>query len=92
MNLTTLHSSRIVVCRRLRLLGSAYSLLYAVNRCEKDTQSFSLRLQVIRPTFRQGGGRLITEVVKHRTHFRNQRKKDTFWCPFRCERAIKKIF
>ena len=48
---TTLRGSRIVVCSRLRLLGSAYSLLCAVNRCEKDTQSFSLRLQVIRPTF-----------------------------------------
>ena len=22
-------------------------------------------------------------VVEHRPHFRNQRKKDTFWCPFR---------
>ena len=53
MNLTTLHSSRIVVFRRLHSFGSAHSLLCVVNRCEKDTQSFSLRSQVIRPTFRR---------------------------------------
>ena len=33
---------RIVVCRRLRLLGSAYSLLCGVSLRENDTQSFSL--------------------------------------------------
>ena len=47
LNLTTLHSRRIVVCARLRSsalvcarlrsLGSAYSLLCAVNRCENNT-------------------------------------------------------
>ena len=53
---TTLRGSRIVVCRRLDAsltLGSAHSLLCAVNRCEKDTKSFSLRLQVIRPPIRR---------------------------------------
>ena len=84
LNLTTFRGSRIVVCRRLDALltlGSAYSLLCAVNRCEKDTQSFSLRLQVIRPIFRQGGGRALTEVVKHRTRFRSKKQRTPNWCP-----------
>ena len=34
----------------------------------------------------------LSEVVKHRPHFRNQRKKAPFWVPLRCARAIKKIF
>jgi len=37
------HPSRIVVCHRLRLLGSAYSLLCGVSRREKVPQAlFSL--------------------------------------------------
>ena len=35
----------------------------------------------------------LPEVVKRgKARRSNQRKKDTDWCPFRCARAIKKIF
>ena len=37
MKLTTFRGSRIVVCRRLRLLGSAYYLLCGVSRRENST-------------------------------------------------------
>ncbi|MBQ7392415.1 MAG: hypothetical protein IJV73_06975, partial [Clostridia bacterium] len=38
---------RIVVCSRLRLLGSAHSLLLAVSAAQNDTQSFYARLPVL---------------------------------------------
>ena len=62
---TTFRVSRIVVCRRLCLLGSAHSLLCAVNRCEKNTQSFSLGLQVMRLKFQpaEGGNKKKTTLM-----------------------------
>ena len=75
LKITTFRGSCIVVFRCLDAsltLGSAHSLLYAVNRCEKDTQSFSLRLQVIRPTIRaarrHGGRAFVPKAVRLKSH------------------------
>ena len=76
-NLTTFRGSRIVVCSLLRVLGSADSLLCAVNRCEKDTQSFSLRLQVIRPTFRPQGRSEVEPSVPKAVRLKSHSPKAT---------------
>ena len=71
---TTYRTSRIVVAYRLRLLGSADSLLYCVNRRKNDYQSFFLRLQVIRPQ-RFALGLITSKVVEHKVTTATKKKE-----------------